>query len=121
MFTNPSHQLLTLLTTTTLLLLTPSLAAPLDTTTDITPTPTPTSTTPDQQSPSPSEGSEQSQEGEGGGNKPAAIQAANYGSPRCKSAALEDLCISGNAEAYCDGNGFHCNFMASCKGVCWCE
>lgn len=63
---------------------------------------------------------------ESGGNSgtsksPNMAVAANYGAPRCKSAALFDLCTSSNAEAYCDGVGFHCNFMTSCKGVCWCE
>ncbi|KAK4240515.1 hypothetical protein C8A03DRAFT_13171, partial [Achaetomium macrosporum] len=55
------------------------------------------------------------------GKSAAASTAVNYGSPRCKSAALYDLCTANNADAYCDGTGFHCNFMASCKRVCWCE
>ncbi|KAK3307353.1 uncharacterized protein B0T15DRAFT_510636 [Chaetomium strumarium] len=51
----------------------------------------------------------------------AAGTAVNWGSPQCKSRQLYDLCTADNAGAYCDGTGFHNNFMASCKGVCWCE
>jgi hypothetical protein len=51
----------------------------------------------------------------------AAGTAVVWGSPQCKSPQLYDLCTADNAEAYCDGTGFHNNFMASCKGVCWCE
>ena len=98
-------QLLTLLTTAAVLLLAPALAAPVDTT-DATAT---------------AAADSDSSSTTSGGKTPEAIQAVNYGSPRCKTAALEDLCISGNAESYCDANGFHCSFMASCKGVCWCE
>lgn len=60
----------------------------------------------------------------GKGKQPGAATAASavgYGAPKCKSKALYDLCTAANAEAYCDATGFHCNFMASCKDVCWCE
>ncbi|KAK4188301.1 hypothetical protein QBC35DRAFT_208640 [Podospora australis] len=56
-----------------------------------------------------------------GGKTPNAQTAANYGSPKCRSAGLYDLCTSGNAGAYCDATGFHCNFMAQCAKNCWCE
>ncbi|KAL2261745.1 hypothetical protein VTK26DRAFT_3452 [Humicola hyalothermophila] len=55
------------------------------------------------------------------GKPPSMAVAADYGAPRCKSKALFDLCTASNADAYCDAQGFHCNFMASCKEVCWCE
>ena len=108
-------QLLTLLSTAAVLLLSPALAAPVDTT-DATAT-----AAADAASSTTTADSGSSSTGTSGGKTPEAIQAANYGAPRCKTAALEDLCISGNAESYCDANGFHCAFMASCKGVCWCE
>ena len=109
-----TFQLLTLLSTAAVLLLSPALAAPVDTT-DATAT-----AAADAASTTASD-SGSSSTGSSGGKTPEAIQAVSYGSPRCKTAALEDLCISGNAESYCDATGFHCAFMASCKGVCWCE
>lgn len=56
-----------------------------------------------------------------GGKSPAAASTANYGSPKCRSAGLYDLCTSGNSGAYCDVTGFHCNFMVQCAKNCWCE
>ena len=109
-------QLLTLLSTAAVLLLSPALAAPVDTTDA-----TATAAADAASSTTTADSSSSSSTGTSGGKTPEAIQAANYGAPRCKTAALEDLCISGNAESYCDANGFHCAFMASCKGVCWCE
>ncbi|KAK4226546.1 hypothetical protein QBC38DRAFT_480065, partial [Podospora fimiseda] len=41
-------------------------------------------------------------------------------SPHCKTAALEALCLTSNAQAYCDVTGFHNNFPTSCDKNCWC-
>ncbi len=119
-------QLFTLLGTAAVLLLAPALAAPVDTSDDAvaaTSSPSSTSITTSSTTTTPDDSSSGSSNNTstGGGKTPEAIQVANYGAPRCKTAALEDLCISGNAESYCDATGFHCNFMTSCKGVCWCE
>ncbi|KAK4126507.1 hypothetical protein N657DRAFT_679418 [Parathielavia appendiculata] len=92
---NTTLQLLTLVTITALALLTPTVAAPVEATADDGVT--------------------------NGGKTPAAAVAANYGTPHCKSAALLNLCTADNANAYCDATGFHCDFTASCKNVCWCE
>jgi len=79
-----------LFTTTVALLLTPTLAAPVESTNNA------------------------------GKTDPKATTAANYGTPQCKSAMMNDLCISDNARAYCDMNGFHNDFMKSCEGNCFC-
>ncbi len=107
-------QLFTLLSTAAVLLLSPALAAPVETTDA-------TATAATDAASTAASDSGSSSTGTSGGKTPEAIQAVNYGTPRCKTAALEDLCISGNADSYCDATGFHCAFMASCKGVCWCE
>lgn len=62
---------------------------------------------------------------ESGGNStkgkgPHAATASRYGTPQCNSAMMNDLCISGNSNAYCDATGFHNDFMKSCAGNCFC-
>jgi hypothetical protein len=84
-------KVLALLTTAAALLLTPTLAAPVESTNDT-----------------------------AGKGSPKATTAANYGTPQCKSAMMNDLCLAQNAEAYCDVTGFHNNFMKSCQGACFC-
>jgi hypothetical protein len=85
-------KVLALLTATAALLLTPTLAAPVESTNDT-----------------------------AGKGSPKATTAANYGTPQCKSAMMTDLCIAANnAKAYCDVTGFHNNFMNSCEGNCFC-
>ncbi|KAL2170458.1 hypothetical protein VTG60DRAFT_4838 [Thermothelomyces hinnuleus] len=54
------------------------------------------------------------------GKAPQAAAASKYGTPQCKSAMMNDLCISNNANAYCDVTGFHNDFMKSCAGNCFC-
>ncbi|KAK1775238.1 hypothetical protein QBC45DRAFT_13367 [Copromyces sp. CBS 386.78] len=44
----------------------------------------------------------------------------NYGTPRCPDSRLDALCMASNADAYCDAQGFHNNFMKTCK-ACYCE
>lgn len=44
----------------------------------------------------------------------------NYGKPRCPDPRLNALCMAKNADAYCDAQGFHNNFMKTCK-ACTCE
>ncbi|EGO59330.1 hypothetical protein NEUTE1DRAFT_79315 [Neurospora tetrasperma FGSC 2508] len=44
----------------------------------------------------------------------------NYGTPRCPDPRLDALCMASNANAYCDAQGFHNNFMKTCK-ACYCE
>ncbi|KAJ4404217.1 hypothetical protein N0V85_004930 [Neurospora sp. IMI 360204] len=44
----------------------------------------------------------------------------NYGTPRCPDSRLDALCMASNANAYCDAQGFHNNFMKTCK-ACFCE
>ncbi|KAK3339604.1 hypothetical protein B0H65DRAFT_511779 [Neurospora tetraspora] len=44
----------------------------------------------------------------------------NYGKPRCPDSRLDALCMASNANAYCDAQGFHNNFMKTCK-ACFCE
>jgi hypothetical protein len=84
-------QLLTLLTTAAALLLAPTaLAAPVE-----------------------SASADSSKE-------PQMAAAANYGQPQCKTAMMNDLCLSDNADAYCDVTGFHNEFMKSCAGNCYC-
>ncbi|KAL2138625.1 hypothetical protein VTI28DRAFT_6488 [Corynascus sepedonium] len=85
-------KLLALLATTTALFLAPTLAVPVES----------TSTT---------KGDKSSQ---------GFAAAARYGTPQCNSAMMNDLCISDNAGAYCDGTGFHNNFPKSCDGACFC-
>jgi hypothetical protein len=77
--------------TTAAILLTPTLAAPVESTNDA-----------------------------ANKSSPKATTAANYGTPQCKSAMMNDLCISDNARAYCDVTGFHNDFMKSCEGNCFC-
>ncbi|KAK3903006.1 hypothetical protein C8A05DRAFT_33251 [Staphylotrichum tortipilum] len=113
-------KLLTLLTPTLLLLLPSALALPLDPASAPDATPSPT----DLPAPSSTAATapEESATGAAGGGKiPTAIQAANNGTPHCKTAALEELCTSVSSGAYCDSAGFHCNLMPSCKSVCWCD
>ncbi|KAH6632286.1 hypothetical protein F5144DRAFT_621112 [Chaetomium tenue] len=85
------HSVLALLTATAALLLTPTLAAPVE-----------------------------SANNSAGKSSSQANTAANYGTPQCKSAMMTDLCISDNARAYCDVTGFHNDFMKSCEGNCFC-
>jgi len=80
-----------LFTTTVALLLTPTLAAPVEST---------------NQSASKT--------------NPKAATAANYGTPQCNSQMMNDLCLSDNAHAYCDVTGFHNDFMKSCQRNCYC-
>jgi hypothetical protein len=46
--------------------------------------------------------------------------ANRYGIPVCESPMYEALCLADNAKAYCGSAGFQNEFMASCKGKCWC-
>jgi len=85
-------KVLALLTTAAALLLTPTLAAPVESTNN----------------------------NSAGKGSPKATTAANYGTPQCKSAMMNDLCLAQNADAYCDVTGFHNNFMKSCQGNCFC-
>ncbi|KAK3400262.1 hypothetical protein B0T20DRAFT_478108 [Sordaria brevicollis] len=44
----------------------------------------------------------------------------DYGKPRCPDPRLDALCMAKNANAYCDAQGFHNDFMKTCK-ACTCE
>ncbi|KAK0629704.1 hypothetical protein B0T17DRAFT_194987 [Bombardia bombarda] len=98
---------------TALLLSATSFAAPIESSNT-------NSATPTSSDPSTNSSGTESDAGAAASPDPQTVALA-WGTPQCKSKALYDLCTSNNAGAYCDAQGFHCNFMASCRGVCFCE